>query len=164
MPSRPTAWGDTLMSVLIPSAAQMSPLNLLSALTPSDTITVARLIIHLTVVPANLATAGQATQLVDIGIGVAAAEAFNAGVLPDPNVAGDVPARGWLYADRLVCAHESPSGTLEWGHYSEVRLDLRASRKVDRGILYIVANNSFLEGGASFSVRLIGRVRALCLT
>jgi len=160
---RGRAWGDTLFGELITSGNQFVS-GLLSEMTPSDTITVVRLVGHLVISPSSLIAVADGTQALDVGIGVSAEEAFNAAVLPDPNVAGDIPARGWLWRDRILMGNARVAGlgenVVEYGH---VRFDIRAMRKVDRGILYVSMFNSPIAGTPQ-SITVVGIIRALCLT
>ncbi len=164
--SRARSWGDTRVNVSMTSAgAQASPLDLLSELVSSDRITVVRLVGHLYLVPVSLTATNAGIIQTDLGIGVASIEAFNvAGGIPDADDPTDVPIRNWLWADTLVMYHENAGGTeVVAPTFGEVRFDLRAMRKVDRGRLYLTMVSSSLAG-TMFSVRVFGRVRALCLT
>ena len=165
MAKRPLAWGDTLFTgTQVTVAAQISPVNLLTQLTPSDRITVMRLVINLQLIPSNTAANGVGVQAVDLAIGVAAEEAFTAGAIPDPNNSGDVPARGWLWRDRRGVAFQNSSGVVEDWFYPTINVDIRTMRKVDRGILYLTAFNSSVQGATPYDVDIIGIVRALCAT
>ena len=146
------------------SAGTPVPQDLLSGMTVSDTITVVRLIGFLKVIPQSLTGQIDGVMVVDVGIGVSANEAFVAGVLPDPNIGSDVPSMGWLYRTSLVCVKVHSSGTdFEIADFGEVRFDTRAGRKVDRGRLYINMIAGVVQD-TSFPVRVIGLIRALCLT
>ena len=162
--ARPLAWADTLLGVQITSAAGMTALDLLVDLAAADVKTVMRLVGHLTVVTNSFGTTDDAVMALDVAVGVASREAFDAGVLPDANVDTDVPARGWLWRDRLMCARGNSSGTVEDWHIPEVRFDIRSARKVDRGVLFITAFNNLVSGGSGLTIRLVGIVRALCAT
>jgi len=160
---RPVAWADTLLNVALPSATLMVPVDLLATLTPSDTITVVRTIGHLYIITDSFSATNDGILGIDLGIGSTSEEAFDAAVVPDPQTAGDVPARGWLWRDRVVYARANASGTVEDFHIPEIKFDIRSSRKVDRGKHYIVGFNSVLDG-TGFNVRLMGLVRSLCMT
>jgi len=163
--ARPRAWGDNLIDIAMTGETQQSPVDLLSELVTSDTITVIRLVGHLSVVPNSITASTVMTCAVDLGIGVASIEAFNvAGGIPDPNAAGDVPIRNWLWRDRLVAVIENAGGTEDsYKQWPEVRFDLRAMRKVDRGRLYLTVVPTALVGTYG-ALRLVGIIRALCLT
>ena len=100
--ARPLAWGFTNINQPL-TAGQRVTTNLLVDLTPSDTITVARVIVHLTLYPETGSFLVGATG-VDVGIGVASVEAFavaNSVGIPDAFVSAQIPPRGWLWSDRL---------------------------------------------------------------
>ena len=161
MPSRARAWGDTLVSTTL-TGAQVN-LDLLADLAAADTKTVVRLVGHLTFVPAEEGTAGHTVQVMSMGIQVVAAEAFAASVVPDPNVGGDVPVRGWLWRDRAVEYIETTNNAATPWFFPEVRFDLRAMRKVDRGVLVFTVNKD-VPLGVAHDLRMQGIIRALCLT
>jgi len=138
-----------------------------SASEGSDTITVTRL-----VGVVNMFTSStnevEYTQEVDLGIGVASKEAFLVGgtALPDPNVAGDYPARGWLYISREVAQQAIPTGGTPTAMYRQnirFQFDIRTMRKVDKGILYVHIRNTNVDGTATL-LQTSGRIRALCMT
>jgi len=162
---RPLAWGDTIFNDVILDGAGLTPiLNLLTELSPSDTVTVTRLIGYVTVVPQDSSLNVHCQQQVSLGIGVASREAFDAGVIPDPNSQSEQPARGWLYRDvRTLLYQNSATFGVEDFVYPTFVFDVRAARKVDRGVCFLemVNNNIF---GTSMIVRANGIVRALCQT
>ena len=165
--ARPLAWADTHFDLTHSVAGTKNPINLLDNLAPSDTITVIRLIIHFMVQPQNLSDNIDGGSVVDLAIGVSAVEAFNANVMPDANVPADVPIRGWLWKDRLVAVGNSVTGPPAHDVYygTELKADIRAMRKVDRGILYLVTSATDISVSGSFlPTSLVGIVRALCAT
>ena len=162
--ARPLAWGDTLVNVLMVDVVDMTPLNLLVTLTSSDTISTMRIVGHLMVIPENLDTNVVYQQGVNLGIGVASVEAFTANVLPDPSSPSESPPRGWLWVDELVQLYSnSATFGVEVYSFPEVRFDIRSSRKVDRGVLFLNGRSISL-GNTGESVRLVGRIRVLCAT
>jgi len=165
--ARPLAWGDTEIDDLFTSAATKSPVDLLTTLTPSDTITAIRIIIRLYCIPQNLSDNIDGGSRIDIGIGVAAEEAFTANVVPDPSVMADVPARGWLWKGTLIAVANTVTGPPARDIYygTEISADVRAMRKVDRGNLYIARQaKDFSVSGSFLPVTLVGMVRVLCAT
>jgi len=118
------------------------------------------------VLPQNLPDNTIGAVSVDLGIGVAAEEAFNAGVVPDPDQASESPARGWLWRDRMVMVSNHITGppVNDIFQVSEVRADIRAMRKVDRGILYMRSIARELNPTDFAPVRIVGIVRVLCAT
>ena len=157
--ARPGAWGDTLLSTIIASASKMPVTDLLTPLENHDTKTVVRLIVRITITTDDVGQNSLGYQLVDLGIGVCSAEAFVDDSVPDVQVAGDVPQLGWMFRTRVPVIHEQTN--VIW-HFPVIDKDLRASRKVDRGVCYLTAFNTAVQG-APFSVRLTGLIRAYCL-
>ena len=158
--ARARAWGDVIVNDTI-GAGQIS-IDLLANLTPSDNITVARLVGQLKFTNAETVTSGLTSQVISMGIQVVTREAFLAGVFPDPQTADEYPARGWLwrtvvpeYTDASVAA------IITWS-FPEVKFDMRAMRKVDRGTLALVIQKQSAIG-VMHDVRMTGIVRSLCL-
>jgi len=144
-----------------------NPINLLTTLTASDTVTAIRIIIRMHVVPQNLSDNIDGGAVVDMAIGVAALEAFTANVVPDPDVAAETPARGWLWKDRLIAVGNSVTGPPAHDVYygTSLHADVRAMRKVDRGILYLaIAIRDMGVSGSFLPTSVIGSVRVLCAT
>jgi len=158
--ARPRAWGDTMFNVDFPVTATQSTTNLLSTLSVLDTVTAVRLVIHMQMVLGTPVETVDGVSILDLGIGVAASEAFNAGALPDPDQGGEQPARGWLWRDRLTLTHVDQN-SLIWSQ--ELRADIRTMRKVDRGVLYLIMRST-LSAGVYVPFRGVGIIRALCLT
>jgi len=123
--------------------------------------TVARIVVHLGLFLTDIVSVVDGTVEVDLGIGVASEEAFLAGVVPDPNVESETPARGWLWRDRLWISYGAVADRDRYWA-GEVRADLRAMRKVDRGILYMVSQVSTVSGTFD-PVTMIGLVRSMIL-
>ena len=138
------------------------PIDLLVDLPENDVKTVTRLIGRLTVIPSDPNAAVTSAMRVDMGIGVASQEAFTAGIVPDPNVQADYPTQGWLWIDSPTIVFVNGSGTTESWLYPMIQFDIGAQRKVDKGVIYFVANNTLIVS-AGISVRVVGRIRALVL-
>jgi len=154
---RPTQWFDVLFNETIIAGAQINTDLVEQALDqPRSRLTVTRTIIDLTVVTQLLNTSEGAMRI-RWGIGVASREAFEiVGGLPDVDDANEYPALGWIGLGTGMTF----SSTDQLQVY-RVQEDIRASRKIDRGVLFMTIDNSaFL--GASHTVQVIGRVRALC--
>ena len=158
---RPRAWSDTLLGINI-DGGQLS-FNLLSNLAASDTKTVVRLVGEITFFPSVGVTTGETVQAIDIGVMVVSGEAFTAGVFPDPETDSDTPTLGWLFRTRVGQFVDSSATIPDSWHTPVVRFDIRAGRKVDRGVLVMVMDKSVLDGVAH-TLRVVGIVRALCLT
>ena len=161
--ARPLAWGDTVFSTLMVSATPINAVDLLAQLADSDTVTAMRIVGHLYVAPDPVTTQVDGAYQVDVGIGVTSIEAFAANVVPDPNNPSEVPARGWLWVDRMYCSKRIVIDTGMLETVGEVRFDIRSARKVDRGVLYLNAFQSNVSGTAN-NLRLVGRIRVLCAT
>jgi len=153
--------------VAIPQLSAGLVNNLLGAATVNlDTITAARLVISVTATPADPVAQVSSIQRLDMGIGVMSEEAFAVGITasPDPRVSVDAPPRGWLWRDSMTIVIENTTG-LEQGIFSfpNIRADLRAMRKVDRGVLFLVTAKTAISG-AERNIDLSGLIRVLCLT
>jgi len=167
MADRARAWGDALINATFPVTQTQVIIDLLATLSPSDTITAVRLVIRLHCVPQNLSDDIDGGTKVDFGIGVAALEAFNANAIPDPDVAADVPARGWLWRSTMIAVGDHVTGPPAHDVYfgSVLENDIRAMRKVDRGKLYLVMRSGpTVISGSYLPTAVIGIVRTLCLT
>ena len=158
MASRPRSWSTKLISDPFATSGVQILEDLLVILPVTTTATVVRIVGHLGITLSDPADTTVGISQLDLAIGVSAVEAFNASTVPDPNVEADVPARGWLWRERLWLSHNA---TVQ--HPMEVRFDLRAMRKVDRGVLYLVSQsaNTF---GTYGGITLMGLVRSLILT
>ena len=146
--------------------AGISLKNLLAnAVVDLQTKTVIRCLGRLRVLPSVVANATVSAQLISIGIGVTSRDAFTAAgaSVPSPAVATDAPTNGWLYKEQAVLVNQQDSGTVEAWEFPEFRWDIRASRKVDRGILFAKIINDDLIAGTT-TVKVVGLVRCLVLT
>jgi len=160
--ARPRAWADVIFNVLIATGGVANPIDILFDLGSSRlaTITVARLVGQMVMVPSVPGTAG--LEALDWGVQVITEEAFTAGPagIPNPGVTTEYPARGWLVLGREVV------GSLvagEDGLNPRWQFDIRTMRKIDKGRLALSMTSNNMQG-ATQTVRVIGRIRALCLT
>ena len=164
MTQRHRTWADRRVNAVVAVGGGGTIIeNLLLNAPTLDTITVVRLVGYLECVQSSL-NESEYTQSIDIGIGVSSVDAFNVGVsaLPSPTVETEYPPRGWLYAgQRTVMQTQTPTGMVR--NLPIFEFDLRAMRKIDKGVLFLVIRNEDIDGTTS-SIRVIGRVRALCLT
>ncbi len=159
-------WVDLFFTgVGIAAGAAIVPLDILFDMRDEVNKTVARLILDITVMHSNLSTNEEASTRLNIGIGVATQEGFDggAGTVPSPNVSTEFPIHGWLWRAQYGC-YWSNSATfgIELALFPRIAMDLRASRKVDKGVLYLAATNTLIQTG--FALELTGSVRALMLT
>jgi len=165
MASRPRSWADVRINLPTIVAAAPEKINLLGNAPISDTLTVIRIIGDFWVFYEP--TAGQVDSLssVDVGIGVTSIEGFTVAgtALPNPSIDTQFPPRGWLYAaTQPVVQFVRPSADAGFQQINaHFKFDLRAMRKIDKGVLFMtIENNNIVVGG---SMRAVGRVRSLCL-
>ena len=161
---RTRAWADSVHCASVMTDEQDNVIDLLAGAPTSDTLTVARIVLDLSF--AHLvAGAVDAENCVSMGIGVTSAQAFAAvpPAVPDPASADEYPPRGWLYvANMAVRTYVATSGGAVNSLPAVFHVDLRAMRKVDKGILFLAIGNNATTGAQS--VTFTGRVRTLCLT
>ena len=157
--ARPTDWVDTQVDSGISAGGQVIK-SLITGLAPEEMrgVTAIRTIISLSVFSQTIAGSWGLSR-VDMAIGVTSQEAFAAGVVPDPNVATDKPARGWLWRTQRVAEQNGASTRV----VTHVQADIRGGRKIENGEMYLVINNSITGGGASFRVKVVGLVRVVML-
>jgi len=162
MASRPRAWSDTRIEISALVAGAEQSVDLLEDMPTLDTRTVIRLIGDLWFMISPNSTIVDSLSTVDIGIGVSSAEAFTiaGAALPNPGLPTQFPPRGWLYVNTQPVIQQAESvGVLNY--LAHFKFDLRAMRKVDKGVLFLrMQQANVITGG---SMRVIGRVRTLCL-
>ncbi len=153
---RPTDWIDTrvIMSAVSGGQARQS---LMTGVAPVNMrgMTVIRTIVVLGMISQDVAGAW-GIQQIDLAIGVASQEAFAAGVVPDPNSDTDKPPRGWVFRSQRLVAQNGVGHQVVF----PLEMDIRGARKIENGELYVVANNTFVNG-TSFTVKVQGLVRTL---
>ena len=79
-----------------------------------------------------------------------------------PTSETDYPMNGWLYIASKPYIHGLPSAGGQIGVYPHYSADIRAQRKVDRGVLYAYFDN-ITAFGTTQPLRVYGRVRSLVL-
>jgi len=153
---RSTDWIDTVL-VLDPNSGSSSNISLITGLAPVNLrgATLIRTIIRLDFCSSSIAGA-YGVQLVQLGIGIASQEAFAAGVLPDPRISTDSPARGWIWRSAIAPAQNSVGSPVMY----RLDADIRGARKIENGEVFIIADNDPLVGTA-FNVLVRGLVRLL---
>ena len=163
MAGRERAWADVRIVETLAGGASLLK-NLLAGAPTVDTLTVVRLVVDL-IVSADPTSEVEYDAAIDVGIGVTSSQAFaTAGALPDL-VTLDYPPRGWLYRATKRTYQALPTGgtpVTMWRVDAVFMADLRAMRKVDKGILYLEMSNTAIL--AATTMRVVGLVRALCLT
>ena len=128
-----------------------------------DTRTVDRLLIDFRVFQASTSEL-EGEYVVDCGIGVINREAFDLGTgvgIPNPTVEDLYPPLGWLYVSTQLVLQALPVVSLPHGMWRETahfKADVRAQRKVDKGILYMWLEQN-ATGGAPATLFAVGRVR-----
>ena len=164
MADRARAWGDTLFDQALVSTVQVN-LNLLTDLTPSDTITAIRLVGHLYLTSDNVLSTVDGAMRCDVGVQVvtAAALAAGGGAVPQVRLSSEVPARGWLWRETLITVTAVGAGPIDDHYVGEISFDIRSMRKVDRGVLIMSLESNLLHGTA-YNTKISGLIRALCLT
>ena len=158
--ARTPFWEDTLVNFDIASGAQ-GITNLLVNLNRDERrgLTMIRTLFRIDLLP-SIPDAAFGEQALCLGMGVSSEEAFSASALPDPNVAGDRPARGWLIRDVYVVKdHTAEDGS---SPIRRVEFDVKSKRKVDSGQLFVNWTNDPIRGTA-FNVRVHGLIRCLYL-
>ena len=121
---------------------------------------------HLTFQYLVTTTVGDSLSTVDVGIGVSSVEAFavaSAAGLPDITDVTNFPPRGWLYAATKPVSQilDAAGGVSIVDVKAEFDFDLRAMRKIDKGVLFLLMEqNNITVGGA---MQVTGRIRTLCL-
>ncbi len=156
--SRRTIWVDTFVALNIANSAQgFQSLRTGTGSAEIREATIVRTIYQLNLWSATVAGAF-GVQEVFLGWGVATQEAFAAGVLSDPNTAGDRPVRGWMF--RTTC-HVSQNG-VGTPIVHPCMGDSKSMRKIDSGEPFIIANNESVTG-TSFNVNIRGIIRQLYL-
>ena len=156
---RPTTWGDQVFNQSIVSGASLL-LDLRGSLIASDTqnSTVTRVILSMSLFQDGF-VAVDGRMRASFGAGVASAEAFTLGVtaIPDPDIEGDRPQRGWMWRADYVVMSEIGQRI---DSVIRIETDLRSQRKVENGIPYLRLVNTLVEG-SSFTVRLTVTIRTL---
>ncbi len=165
MPRR-RAWCDFFVNQQLVEGTPQSA-NLLTQAPDLDTMTVARLIGRLYVSHDSLTAQVDSRMMVEVGIGVASQEAFavaGAAGLPIVGAAASAPPRGWLYRGEMQAIKVHSSGTTyEVMMPDKDKFDLGAMRKVDKGVLFLIADTK-LVGGTTATIRMTGLIRTMVLT
>ena len=150
MPRR-TLWIDTLVNSPL-TVASILLLSLNTNLSVTDA-RLAGMTLFRTIIVLNLAYAvhdsGEGSQGIDLGIGIAQQDAFSAGAaaMPNPGTLGDQSTRGWVYRTRQrVYGFAADQPAVD---FVRIDKDIRSQRKLDNGILYLIASQFLQEGAAS---------------
>ncbi len=160
---RATLWVDTIIDSNVTDGGGNVLVDLsTSAVVDRQTFTAIRWIIRLLAVPSVIANATVSTQRVSIGIGVVSRDAFVAGgaAVPSPSVMTEFPTEGWVLRDHGILVNQQDSGTVEAWHFPEFRYDIRAARKIGRGVPFLSMGNADLIAGTT-AVKVAGVIRTL---
>ena len=160
---RGRSWADTLFNLTVVSAAAQSNNDLLANAPTSDTLTVVRIIGDLWWISSSLTVQSTGAERLDVGIGVTSTEAFGVNATPDVNTDSEYPPRGWLYISSTMFVHDRTAAEPGIEIPSRLAFDIRAQRRIDKGKLYMAVSSNNVVG-SSVTGKLVGRVRALCLT
>ena len=155
---RSTIWVDTIDTITMASGISGSKLSLLNNLDADARrgATLTRMIMCYSFFPTIIANES-GDQMLDIGVGVASKEAFDAGALSEPESEQEHPMTGWVYRCRHVAGNRADLG---YNGRIDVQRDIRAQRKLDTGDLFMVTSNTALSGTAS-SMRMVFIIRCL---
>ena len=162
MTSRNRAWADQRFAGnSLPVGTKLIS-NLLVNAHTVDTLTAVRIVLDVTVQYDPSLTVVDSLSVIDVGIGVSSVEAFaTAGALPSPSAETEYPPRGWLYvASQPLWQQAESTGVLT--SVARFQVDIRSMRKIDKGVLFVMFQNTNLIVGATCGVT--GRARVLCLT
>ena len=156
---RKTDWIDTFDTNFLGGAGAQRVFALLGSRAAEDLAgcTGVRLLVHL---EASFSTASpnDSVQRLSYGIGMGSREAVTASIVPDPEDMSEFPPRGWLLRDFMVCVQDNVNQRGPW----VARYDLRAGRKLDEGMMYMIVTNTDISGSTeSLQVQVL--VRLLCL-
>jgi len=160
---RPRVWVDLNIDENLAAGGSFNKDLLVLQTVDWQARTAVRHIGRLLVIPSVIANSTVAAQKISLGIGVVAAPAFTTtGAVPTPNVDSEFPTAGWVLRDNGILVNQQDSGTVEAWHFPEFRWDIRASRKVDRGVLFLRVFVADLLAG-TVAVKVVGTVRTLVL-
>ena len=159
MADRNRAWADTILTGQALADKVSTHFDLLANSPVVDTLTAVRIILDVKVYH-GVDEVADHSAIIHLGIGVASVEAFAAGTtsLPAPADSTAYPPRGWLYVASKPTGARNTTGIV----VADFQADLRAMRKIDKGILFMCIQQVGVLG--SSAVDLWGRVRVLCLT
>jgi len=158
----PSVWVDKTISNTVSTGAQLQ-VRLDTGLTLVQTrltqMTLLRTIIGLSIAR-TVHDSGEGSEILSLGIGIVSQEAFSASVLPDPEAEQDFPPRGWIFRGMwriFGFAADQPAI-----HVERVDRDIRAQRKLENGVPFLVATVGNIEGVNS-TVDVRGLIRQLWL-
>ena len=154
--ARQMRWIDTLVDLDVSSGAQIG-LDLTATLEDNERrgLTLTRTLVHLVTAGKEITEVSPGHNVVDLAIAMIDADALTASAFPDPNTGTDEPGRPWVWRDRVFVRHDAASGQI---FFPEVRVDLRAQRKMGNSRTVLIAVSTFIVG-STFSVTVHGLIR-----
>jgi len=159
MVRRKTFWLDDIVSATLVPATQ-NPVNLTTTLSVADRrgLTLVRMIYSIWIIPVDHVDT-DTVQTCFMGTGLIESDAVTAGTLPDPNIEGDFPGRGWVVRDMVM--YRSPAGVAGNLILGNFKGDIRAMRTIHQTeeLLMIFITESI--AGTAQSARLEGMIRCL---
>ncbi len=161
MPGR-RLWIDTGATQTVAAAGGRGTISLMTGFTEFDT-RLAQMTLLRTIIGINIGwtvhDAGEGSQLVSVGIGIASQEAVEvAGAISDPEIDADFPTRGWVWRARYrVFGFAADQPAI---HTQRVDLDIRSQRKLENGESFMTVTNENIEG-ASSTITIHGLIRQL---
>ena len=160
--ARNRAWADSIFIGAQINDEATSLTNLLADVPTVDTLTAVRIVLEITIAH-GVDETQDLSSAVSLGIGVCNAEAFAIGqsALSEPQDSTDYSPRGWLYVGTKPVLRSLQTEGISV-RSAEFTADLRAMRKIDKGILFMSVQNNAILGATA--VDIWGRVRVLCLT
>ena len=165
MVARRRAWADRRFAGVALVAGTLQSFDLLLNAPTLDTLTAVRVVGDITVQYLVSTTVGDSLSIVDVGVGVDSASAFaTAGALPAPQIETEYPPRGWIYvaSQPVTQILDAAGGVSIMDRPARFQFDIRAMRKIDKGILFFsIVQANITVGGA---MQVTGRIRSLCLT
>jgi len=152
---RAMVWDDSVLGSTIATGAEVIVPLSTTVQGESRGQTVIRSMYDLSASSVSIAGA-YGVQSLDIGIGITSLEAFTAGIVPDPGVQTEKPARGWLWKANLTVSQNGISTPV----VANIRADVRGMREIQNGVVYLVVANKPIRG-TTFTIDLSGLVRLL---
>jgi len=159
----PRIWIDTGIGMTVTSGGGKNRVSLMTGVSVTqsrfDRMTLLRTILGFDIAY-SVHDAGEGSQVVSVGVGIASQEAFAGTALSDPETDTDFPTRGWIWRARYRIfgfAADQPAIFTR-----RVDLDLRSQRKLENGEAFLNATNTDEEGVAG-TIKMSGLVRQLWL-
>ncbi len=156
---RMTFWLDRLFQLTLTTGAQ-SFVNLTTSLSTADRrgITLVRLIYDFVFDPTDIVDS-TTIQGLHMGVGLIESDAVTAGTLPDADIEGDSPGRGWVV--REFATTDVVAGTSGGFHIGRMKNDIRAMRRIHQSEELLMIFDSEAISGTAQTIEINGMVRQL---